>query len=199
MMEPRLLFLGLFVISVYTQKCVVELCSIEIACSECPIMPSLGCPQYTSTLSPGARSMNECVCIPGTFGSTGSVQCAPCPQGTITNTSGSVMCSPCPQGTFTNTSGSTMCLVSAPTPPPPESQSSSTPVFMIAGIAGAAAALTGVGIWAAVLCFRKKNRKTITVTAKYDVLAGVSIQCQSNQFKGLPVGKRHTPRSVYIC
>ena len=99
MIEPRLLFLGLFAISVYTQNCAVPLCSLEIACPECPIVPSLGCPQYTSTLSPGALSVNECVCIPGTFGPTGSVQCAPCPQ-----------------GTFTNTYGSTMCTVSIPPP-----------------------------------------------------------------------------------
>ena len=132
MIEPRLLFLGLFAISVYTQNCTVQLCSLEIACPECPIVPSLGCPQYTSTLSPGARSVNECVCIPGTFGPTGSVQCAPCPRGTFTNTYGSVQCAPCPQGTFTNTSGSTMCTVSIPSLPPettpPKTMSKAIPV-----------------------------------------------------------------------
>ena len=63
-----------------------------------PLAPSFSCPVYTTTISPGASTINDCLCIPGSAGANGAVQCALCLPGSFSSTPGSTSCTLCPNG-----------------------------------------------------------------------------------------------------
>ena len=63
-----------------------------------PLAPSFNCPAYTTTIYPGASTIDDCLCIPGSSGANGAVECSLCLPGTFSSISGSTSCTPCPMG-----------------------------------------------------------------------------------------------------
>ena len=58
-----------------------------------------GCPPLSFSYAPGASSLANCSCVPGTFGANSSV-CAPCAAGSFSGTPGLTACTACPQSAY---------------------------------------------------------------------------------------------------
>ena len=72
------------------------------------IVACLACPSGTASASPGAASKAACVsCAAGSFATTGSTVCSPCPPGTFSASYGAAACTPCPRNTYNPQGGST--------------------------------------------------------------------------------------------
>ena len=63
-----------------------------------PLAPSFNCPAYTTTIYPGASTIDDCLCIPGSAGANGVVECTLCLPGSFSTTPGSTSCTLCPFG-----------------------------------------------------------------------------------------------------
>ena len=90
-------FLGVLFLNGVIGKSCTQACPGNISTAY-PLAPSFSCPVYTTTISPGASTINDCLCIPGSAGANGAVQCALCLPGSFSSTPGSTSCTLCPNG-----------------------------------------------------------------------------------------------------